>query len=177
MMRLVRTILPLLFICCILNLDAQDPKKVKKSDFMDHLVYGGDVILSISNFYTAVGGTPFVGYKVGERYMAGLGFTYIYISAPNYKDSNYGPRIFNRFAVTYEIFLHAEYEYLSFVRKWDSDGSKFKSEFPALLVGGGYRQEVGAGAYLSFALLYDVLQDPNSPYNGLIYRGGISIGF
>ncbi len=156
----------------------KDSTKVKKP-FKERLVYGGGVILNFSNYGTALGLTPRIGYKVTERYVAGVGLSYIYVSADQYNSNNYAGSIFNNFRVLDEVFLHAEMEYgrTQYKQSTVLGEQKFSVEYPALLVGGGYQQSGGGRVGLSITVLYDVIQDRNSPYrNGLVYRGGIFVG-
>lgn len=149
-----------------------------KESFGERLVFGGDVILSFSNNNTALGLSPLVGYRVTDRYVAGVGGTYVYYSFSNSKVSSYGGRVFNTLYVTEELLLHAEFEHLTFTEKYDDSRIPIlKRSFPAVLVGGGYRQPLGAGAFFNVTVLYDILQDPNSLYNGMIIRGGFVMGF
>ena len=156
-----------------------EPPKVKKP-FKERLVFGGGATVNFYNGQTILGLSPIVGYKVTQRYIAGLGLSYLYISADQYRANNYAASVFNRFSVIEEIFLHAEFEYGTSRITIDrlNGEEKFSVEYPALLVGGGYRQSGGGNIGISFTVLYDILQDRNSPYQqGLIYRGGIFVGF
>ncbi len=172
-----------LFPLSIISMNAQDisrddgPEKERKP-LKERLVFGGDVILSFSNQATALGATPLIGYKVSERYTAGVGVSYIYYGYSSFRDNRFGVQLFNRFRVTNELFVHGEFEHLTFTRKFDDKREPpFTRNFPAVLVGGGYRQQVGGNAAINFTVLYDVLQDENSLYNRPILRGGVSMGF
>ncbi|NNC83267.1 MAG: hypothetical protein HKN79_06795 [Flavobacteriales bacterium] len=159
-------------------LHAQEEKD--KPPFKDRLVFGGDVVLSFSNNFTAIGGTPLIGYKVSDRYVAGLGYTYIYQGNSNVSINYHGPRVFNRFYPLPELFAHAEFEHLTIkerVKVSNGEDLEFKTSFPALLVGGGYRQRIADRVYISFMALYDVIEDPDSFYNGIVIRGGVGVGF
>ena len=156
---------------------AQEKDKIP---FKERLVYGGDVILSIGNNQTAIGASPLVGYKVSPRYIAGLGYTYVYYESGSFQSRYYGPRIFNRFFPIEQGFLHAEFEHLTFKQELElSSGENIeeKRSFPALLVGGGYRQELAPRVFFSISVLYDVIEDEDSFYNGPIIRAGVGVGF
>jgi uncharacterized protein (UPF0147 family) len=46
-----------------------------------------------------------------------------------------------------------------------------------LLLGGGYSSSIGRSAGFFISILYDVLQDPNSPYYGQpVIRAGVGFG-
>ncbi|NNK81222.1 MAG: hypothetical protein HKO93_06970 [Flavobacteriales bacterium] len=167
----------LIGLCLSQSVLAQEKEKVP---FKDRLVYGGDVVLSFSNNFTAIGGTPLVGYRVSDMYVVGVGYTYIYQGNSNVSINYHGPRLFNRFYPLPQLFAHAEFEYLSIKEKVDvSNGEDlvFQTSFPALLVGGGYRQEIADGIFVNFMALYDVIEDRNSFYNGIVIRGGVGVGF
>jgi len=179
-MRTIKICITLaVILCTTMSLQAQRDTTESKPPFKDRLVYGGGVILNFSNFGTALGLSPRVGYKVTDRYIAGVGLSYIYFSADQYKSNNYAASIFNNFRVLDEVFLHAELEYGRTQQTQSTvlGEQKFNYEYPALLLGGGYRQSGGGAIGVSFTVLYDVIQDRYSPYQqGLVYRGGIFVG-
>jgi hypothetical protein len=180
-MKLSRVLTLLIVLSFVgINLYAQSDTKPVKKPFKERLVFGGGATLNFSNIQTAVGISPMVGYRVTDRYIAGIGLSYLYLSGRDYKANNYAASIFNRFSVTEELFLHAEMEYGTSQVTLESllGDQKYSVEYPAFLVGGGYRQSGGSGIGLSITVLYDVLQDRNSPYQqGLVYRGGVFFGF
>jgi len=48
---------------------------------------------------------------------------------------------------------------------------------PSLLLGGGYSSAIGNSAGFYISILYDVIQDPNSPYyRQPIIRAGVGVG-
>lgn len=143
--------------------------------FGERLRFGGDIIASFGTV-TALGASPFVGYEVSDRYIPGIGGTYIYLSANGIEQHQYGVRNFHRFLVTEEIFVHGEFEYLSFKVNTSNDVGGQTLSAPAVLLGGGFRQPIGENSFFIMSVLYDVLEDPNSPYSGPIIRGGVSIG-
>lgn len=174
-MKIILRLTILLLMFNALQLSAQDKEKVP---FKDRLVFGGDLVLNFGNNFSAFGGAPMIGYRVSDRYMAGVTLRYVHISQNSSKTNNYGGSVFNRFTVTDELFLHGEIEYLEFEQKFNDgfEPSRIKGSFPAVLVGAGYRQSIGGGSYIGFTVLYDILQDPNSFYNGPILRGGVVFG-
>lgn len=166
-----RFLLLILVTLCIGITYGQDDDR----SFGERLRFGGDVIASFGTV-TALGASPFVGYEVSERYIPGIGGTYIYLSANGIEQHQYGVRNFHRFLVTEELFVHGEFEYLSFRVNTSNDVGGQTLSAPAILLGGGYRQPLGENSFFIMSVLYDVLEDPNSPYSGPIIRGGVSIG-
>lgn len=85
-----------------------------------------------------------------------------------------GCRITPEFSVGAKVI----YEYLRYERV-DPSGSEERVRYPFLLVGGGFVQQTGRRTSLFFELLYDVLQDGDSPYEngGPLISVGIAVGF
>lgn len=159
---------------CGLLLSAQDKDQDERS-FKERLRFGGDIVANFGTI-TALGGSPWVGYEVSPKYVPGIGLTYIYLSANGTESHQTGLRNFHRFNVTNEFFLHGEAEYLWFrVNDRTEIGDRVIS-VPTILLGGGYRQPLGGNSFMMVSVLFDVLQDPNSPYIGPIIRGGVSLG-
>ena len=148
----------------------------QKPSWKDKVVTGGDVIVSISTGATQLGLSPILGYRITDRYTAGIGVTYIYGSFPSFTVQQFGGRIFNRFMVLEELFLQAELEQSRYTIDYELQRQRETLSFPALLLGGGYRNSIGGNSSVSIMVLYDVLQDPRSIYNGPIIRGGVNIG-
>lgn len=60
----------------------------------------------------------------------------------------------------------------------DIQKEKLSIGVPCLLVGAGIRQPVAGRVAITAELLYDVLQQPNSPYFGQpVFRVGVCTGF
>ncbi len=151
-------------------------KKAKKNsqDFASKLMYGG----SFGAFFgqqTYIELSPKVAYKVNDRLVAGLGLNYIYFSMKDYGQKFvthiYGPTVFAQYALLSGLFAYGEYNaynvatYLPLPpytpeRVWIGSAP----------VGIGYYSggQIG-GVYLS--ILYDLINDPASPY----YNGGMPI--
>jgi hypothetical protein len=152
------------------------------------LFYGGNFGLSFGS-YTLINLSPQVGYRLSDYWAVGAGVNLLYSSIHytypyEYKDE-YGATGLNIFGRVYpisNIMLQAQPE-LNYV--WGSeiyyDGTpslKLGHTFvPSLLLGGGIVIPAGRGALLA-TLLYDVLQNPLSPYYGrAIFDLGFNIGF
>jgi hypothetical protein len=152
------------------------------------LFLGGNFGLSFGS-YTLINFSPQIGYRFTNYFAAGAGINLLYSSVQytypyQYKDE-YGAaglNIFGRFYPIQYIMLQVQPE-LNYV--WGNeqyyDGTptlKLPSTFvPSLLLGGGFVIPAGRGAILA-TLLYDVLQNPESPYYGrAIFNLGFNIGF
>ncbi len=90
---------------------AQDAEERPRTPFKDKLIFGGNVIANFSNNQTAVGLSPRVGYRVSDRYIPGIGLSYIYQSFSNLSINNYAASIFNRFYPIEQGYVEAEFEY------------------------------------------------------------------
>lgn len=165
------------------------------------MIYGGGFWLSFGSV-TSVYVAPVLGYRFTDRFAAGVGLAYQYLHEGNvpvynpitgitgfydYDASVLTPSAWARFLVFQNLFLHAEFEqnFISYTDVgFDPNGTgnleryKTKYQFPALLLGGGYRQPMTENSSLYLMALYDVIQDPRSPYYRMIdFRIGFNIGF
>lgn len=155
----------------------QENKKSKaKEDFVEKLQFGG----SFGAFFgqqTYVELSPKVGYKVNERLVAGLGFNYIYFSLKDYGQKFvthiYGPTVFAQYALVSGLFAYGEYNAYNVAAY--NPLPPYNSErmwIGSAPIGLGYYSggEIG-GVYI--AVLYDLINNPNSPY----YNGSVPILF
>ena len=152
-----------------------------RDDFnlMDKLVWGGNIGLQFGS-QSLVDISPIAGYKVTDRFVPGIGFTYRYMSwrIPGYQPVRanfYGGSVWARFYIIPQIFLHAEYEALN--GEWspyNRPGYRYFLTTP--FVGGGYSQ--GNGRLASYImLLYIVNYGYDSPYGSpLVLRVGFTVG-
>ncbi len=164
-----------------------DVDSAAKVPFKDRIFVGGSLGLSFGD-YTFIEVAPIVGYKITDALSAGVGGRYSYVNVNDqflgysYNYNSYGGSLFSRFIVYKGIFLAAEFEANNFevFRLIDPINGVFTTDrawIPSLLLGGGYMQNAGGKVSVYLSLLYDVLQDPNSPYYRIpVIRGGIAIG-
>jgi hypothetical protein len=172
--------------------ESKEKAPKEKLSFKDRLVFGGDLGLSVGT-YTYINVSPVIGYRLTDRFTAGVGIVYIY---EHYRDFNlesstYGGKILASFTVLRgsdiggkfgfgDIVLHAENEvvnvqpllldqsipsYFYGSRRWIDN----------LLVGGGLRQSLGGRFSVSIYILWDLTQNPYSQYSNPIFR--IGFGF
>ncbi len=139
----------------------------------DRLVFGG----SLGGYFgnpTYLMANPMIGYRTKPWWVNGVGFSITYISSNGYSENIYGASLWSRAYIKQTIIAHSEFELL---RREASDqfGNQASVNVPVWLVGAGYNS--GGRIRLSAMLLYDLIQDPNSPYSNPIIRVGGLFGF
>ena len=155
-----------------------------QSKLADKIYFGGGGGFSTSSNQTNISIFPQVGYKITDRYSAGVGITYQYVKIKqpiNTSLSNFGWSVFNRFNVTNQFFAYTEFERLTFefLTSFSPERTE-KSAFNSLLVGAGYSEQLGGRASFNVMALYNVLYDESEiprPYNSpWVLRAGVGIG-
>ena len=135
--------------------------------------YGGNIGFSFWNDYFYLGVYPLVGYKVTPKLSLGAKVGYAYISddrydpAPALNTSNYGGSLFSRYRIIPQLYAHAEFAYWSYENAINITSQGYDTErvwVPYLLLGGGFSQNVGPNVWLFAEVLFDVINDENSPY-------------
>lgn len=155
-------------------------KKKQKGYDPDKLVLGGGMNLGFGGGYSNIGVSPIVGYRITNRFSAGVGMGYQYYKYPSYLDpfNNYHytymnifyPSVWTRFFVTRSIFISAAYEYDFITLKKPFDRfanlkqTKYTVNNQCFLVGAGLRQPIAGRVSFYGELFYDVLQGEYSPY-------------
>ena len=149
----------------------------KKSKFdWDKVVVGGGFGASFGTI-TNIDLSPSIGYKVKDFWLAGVGTRYVYFSDkrfnPAFTTNIYGGGPFTQLYFLESFLVHSEYEFLN-VEQLDS--FEERTFIQSWLVGGGYRSSIGGGnSFASFIVLFDLIQDANSPYTNPIFR--VNFGF
>jgi hypothetical protein len=135
--------------------------------FKDRLYYGGNFGMQFGTV-TLIDFSPLVGVMITPKFSSGVGITYQYFNDRRYiggETSSYGGRLFSRYNIFPNIFLHAEYESINF-----DNYNLFTDQFEriwsnALFLGGGYFAPFGPRGGANFTFLYNVLHDNlRSPY-------------
>jgi hypothetical protein len=185
MNRIVSTILTAVFFINVAfaqrktpELDKQKVEEQKQANetygsndsWKDRMIYGGNIGGSLGNVSSFFMIQPMVGYKITDKFQAGLCPLYIYssrtyqfTSGKNFTQSinAFGPGVFSRYLINDNIFAHVEYLGLSY-KIYDElsglDVSKFSN---SAFVGGGYMPG-GTGVYI--VVLYDLLYDSKTSF-------------
>lgn len=139
--------------------------------------------------------TPSIGYMFTDRFHAGINLGYFYskfkepydITGNSYyqeKNRVVSTAVFARFFPIDVVFLQVNPE-LNFGKlKTEQNfvGSPISRDeinynIPAFLVGGGYAQRLGGNSYMMISVMYDLVQNPNSPYyRQPVFGGGLALG-
>ncbi len=146
---------------------------VKPGGNQSKVYYGGNIGFNFWNDYFYLSVQPLIGYKVSPKFSVGGKLSYSYINDkrvdPSFDSHNFGGSAFARYRVTPQIYMHSEFVYASFdqISGFDFQKNEWNSIrvwVPFLLLGGGLSQHVGPNVWLFAEVLFDVIQDSNSPY-------------
>ena len=145
---------------------------------MKRLTFGGNFQVLFGT-YTFVYISPTVGYRVTDNVNVGLGFIYNFSSinyGPPYgkvSQSIYGAHTYARYIFAQNLFVQAQFDKL-YQPDWFSRIPNDKTWVNYLLIGGGFRQQVGSRAALMTSIMYNLTPSPLSIYPGRII---IQFGF
>jgi len=155
-------------------------RKKQKSSYKK-VFYGGSFGMSFGS-YTSFRLYPMIGYRLTSRLSTGVKFLYEYSKYnSNYSDKsfhNYGVSVFSRYRFIPQAYIHAEYNYVNY-EAYNYNNERYRYAVPYLFLGGGYVQKIGGRTFLYAEVLFDVLNDENSPYSAWnpFYSVGVSVGF
>lgn len=156
-------------------------QKNQRSDYISKIFYGGSFGLSFGSV-TSIRINPLVGYKITPKLSAGVTGLYEFNSYDSYYGrqnyNNYGGSVFTRFRFIPQAYAHAEFNFISYEFS-GFNNSKYRQGVPFILLGGGFAQRIGGNTFAYAQILFDVLQDRNSPYGAWepFYSVGVSVGF
>jgi hypothetical protein len=154
--------------------EENNPETTKPPSKESSWYYGGEVGFGFSSDYFSIGIEPIVGYKITPKFSLGgkIGYTYIsdsrYDPLPTLNTSNYGGSIFSRYRIIPQLYAHAEFAYWSYENAIDVTADGYETErvwVPFLLLGGGFSQMISPNVWAYAEVLFDVLNDNNSPYD------------
>jgi len=176
------TVVTLLCLSCLIfgsiNLSAQrlgskeDDKEsetgLEHLKFSQRIVWGGTGGVAFGTDVTLIQISPRIGYRVTEKFIAGVGMRYEYYrqnppgTASDFSASNYGGSIFGNYAISRGIFAHGEFEMIN-VEYYDESFELTRSWVEGLYVGGGFRQPLGGRAFVEIMALYNLTWRQISP--------------
>lgn len=166
----------------------QERRQQEKGFDPSRMIYGGSLGIGGGNGVFGFNVSPIVGYRITDKFAAGVGFGYQYAKINDYfeiedangfvnyydfKASMISASVWARYLVLPRLFVHTAYEhnFISFQNyKYDPGGSgnivgvKEKYDAPSVLVGIGYRMPIGSNVSIYMMGMVDVLQFlPNPP--------------
>ncbi len=157
------------------------PAKQKEPFSLSKIYVGGNMVLTVGN-YTRIGAYPLIGYKFTPKLSGGIKIGYEYIRdnrwTETYESSNYGGSLFARYRIFLPLYAHVEFAGINY-DIYDALGNSQREWVPFLYVGGGYSQRMGRNVWLNAQVMFDVLQDPDSPYRRWdpVFTVGVAAGF
>jgi len=172
---------------------AQQEPPVGKPRFTDRLVFGGGLGLQFGTV-TFIDVSPVVGYRITEKLEAGIGLTYKYYRYNDFyvdlstgqkydlKSNMIGGSVYSRYFILQNLFAHVEFERLKYnFEDFYSSGGQITREprhdyINSLFVGGGLKQPVFRNGYLFIMALWNLTEEPNTPYNNPVIRMGVLLG-
>ena len=158
-------------------------KATEKSEYkQSKIYYGGGIGFSFWGDSFRISVETMVGYKFTPKLSGGIKLVYEYIndsrSSLTTTWHNYGGSLLLRYRIIPQVYAHAEYAYMSY-QATVGDHTGDRNWVPFLLLGGGYSQLIGGNTWAYVQILFDVIQDDDSPYNTSdpFISLGVSVGF
>ena len=146
----------------------------------ERIVFGGGMGLGFGSDQDYIMVSPSLGYMLTRKFMAGVNVTYQYNNykffSPSMKTHSYGGGPFARYMLFRSIFVHTEYEYLSY------EFFETRQGYESFMAGGGFIQPLGSKASFYLLALYNFLYETPPPgefypYNSpIVIRAAISLG-
>ncbi len=153
----------IIIIAFVLILSVNTYSQAKFQDVISNMSWGGNLGMSFgSSTYIQI--APVLYYNVNEDFVLGGGLDYTYYStqyASGYKEAGsiWSPRLFARYFIVDDFFVHAEYQQY-YSPEFDYFGNKVWTwSQPYYYAGGGYRQWMGQNSYMFVMLLFDLRND------------------
>jgi hypothetical protein len=153
-------------------------KSNKKSD---KVYYGGYANLSFGQ-YTLIGFEPLIAYKLFPKFSVGGKLSYEYVKdkryETDYESSNFGVSFFARRRFFRRLYAHIEFSEMSY-KIYDSMGESERNWIPFLYLGGGVSLPITKRTSVNAEVLWDLIQNNNSPYKAgqPFFNVGIGVGF
>jgi hypothetical protein len=149
---------------------AAEEKEKKGNILNSEKIYVGGWIGAQFGLITFINLSPFLAYRFHERASVGLGLTYQYFRDNRFgvpfTFNMYGPRVFSRFHISDQLFLHAEYEYL-LSKLQDNNGLLLNERWRGeAFVGMGYLTKFGSrkNSGLFIKALYNLTYNQSSSF-------------
>ncbi len=157
------------------NLDVQAQVQKQKSEFWQHIQFGGGIGLSFGNGFFSGTLAPSGIYNFNEKFAAGVGLNMSYNTEKNiYESYILGTSILGLFSPIPQLQLSAEFEQLYVNREFEN-WTGFLDEsywYPGLYLGAGFNT-----GPVTMGVRFDVLYDQNRSIYGSAYNPFVRIYF
>ncbi|MCK5446777.1 MAG: hypothetical protein KAI98_01135 [Gemmatimonadetes bacterium] len=131
---------------------------------------------------SGIGLYPLIGYLITPQWSAGARVGYEFWWRERFSETLTSHAVsgglFTRYRLIPQIYAHLEggggnYDRVLFT------GESDRVSYPFLFVGGGFSQSTGRRSWLLLEILYEVIRDVNSPYDGggPVISIGVGVGF
>ena len=153
------------------------PASSASSGVENPIYYGGAIGFSFWSDYFRISLEPLVGYKLNPKLSVGGKLRYEYINDSrgfvDYDSHNFGAGAFSNYRLIPQLYAHGEADIMSY------DYAGGREVVPFILLGGGVSQLMRPNVWMNFEVLWDVLNDKNSPYEEWqpIVSVGVGVGF
>ena len=139
------------------------------------IYFGGSIGLAFGS-YTRISVQPMFGYRLGPKVSAGGRVAYEYLKNTSggrtYESHSYGGSVFTRYRFIPKAYGQVEFQGMNYAIEGDREW------VPFLLMGGGYVQPIDRRTSAYVEVLFDVLQNENSPYGwDPVVNAGVAVGF
>lgn len=154
------------------------PEPPRRDRVIDKFFFGGNLGLQVGSV-TYINIAPIVGYKITDRYRAGIGINYIYTNYFGQANHLVGMRFFQQFFVWKGIFLHGEYEFMNYPTGYfdGGTGKQIHNIANSFNLGAGYQQNFGRRAFTNVVILYNVIHDRNNTIYNNPWSLRFTVGF
>lgn len=165
---------------CISQVYGQQDKSDKNKNNIEgsRFQLGGELALSFGTI-TYVNISPRIGYRFTEKLTLGTGFIYNYLKDNRFEDfdfSTYGGLLYANYVIIPEVMLVGEFQNLSTEGLSPLSDMKIRTPVSVMFLGAAYRTQLGGSSFGYISLLYDVIDDINSPYSNPYFGVGLQFG-
>jgi hypothetical protein len=134
--------------------------------FIKRFYFGGTFGATFGK-YTSVTVAPTIGYRLKPSLYTGLKVYYTYSKQKNlgtsYEYHNYGVGTFLRWFAFSDLYLHVAPELISY--EYTTQGQSQRDWVPYLWAGAGIRKRTSKRSWVSVHVLFDILNNKNSPFD------------
>ena len=169
------------FMACNLPQLFADEPDVDELTPRERVFVGGFVGLQFGTF-TSIGVHLHAGYRITNRFSAGIGGIYQYThdswGIDSYSSHTYGANVFARLRTFSNLFLHAEYEKLWLESRRPLPGGG--EDMPSVsednyLLGAGYALHLSHRTRVNLLLLYNFNEDSQAYMDNPFFRVGVDV--